>query len=67
MCFEYFLSIPQKNLSSEKTVFTFQYLNDEIYSYTKKKPFATWQFGKIGVLVISNATAAYVILTRLLE
>ena len=32
-------------------MFTFQFLNDKIYSYTKKKPFGTWQFGKIGVLV----------------
>ena len=27
--------------------------NDKIDSYTKKKPFGTWQFGKIGVLVNS--------------
>ena len=26
-------------------------LNDKIYSYTKKKLFGTWQFGKIDVLV----------------
>ena len=55
ICVKYFLSIPQKNLSPEKTetnwVLTFQFLSDEIYSYTKIKPFGTWQFGKIGVLV----------------
>ena len=34
-----------------KEVFTFQFLNGEIYSYTKKKPFGTWQFGNIVVLV----------------
>ena len=27
------------------------FLNDKIYSYTKKKLFGTWQFGKIDVLV----------------
>ena len=27
------------------------FLNDKICSYTKKKLFGTWQFGKIGVLV----------------
>jgi hypothetical protein len=51
---KYFLSFPQKNLSPEKTetnyVFTLQFLNVKIYSYTKKKLFGTWQFGKIGVL-----------------
>ena len=39
-----------------KSVFFFnftklQFLNDKIYSYTKKKLFGTWQFGKIDVLV----------------
>ena len=28
------------------------FLNDKIYSYTNKKLFGTWQFGKIDVLVI---------------
>ena len=33
-------------------MFTFQLFNDKIYSYIyQKKPFGTWQFGKIGVLV----------------
>ena len=32
-------------------VFTFEDLKAKIQSYTKKKPFGTWQFGKIGVLV----------------
>ena len=27
------------------------FLNDKYYSYTKKKLFDTWQFGKIDVLV----------------
>ena len=31
-------------------VFTFQNLKAKIYSYIKK-PFGTWQFSKIGVLV----------------
>ena len=26
-------------------------MNDKIYSYTKKKLFGTWQFGKIDVLI----------------
>ena len=51
ICKKKIISYPQKNPSPEKTetnyVFTFQFLNDEIYSYTKKKPFGTWQFGKI--------------------
>ena len=34
-------------------MFTFQFLNDKIYSYIKKKPYGTWQFGKIGVLANS--------------
>ena len=32
-------------------MFAFQFLSDEIYSYIKKSHVATWQFGKIGVLV----------------
>ena len=32
-------------------MFSFQFFNDIIYSYVKKSHFATWQFGKIGVLV----------------
>ena len=32
-------------------MFTFQFLNDKIYSYTKKTPFGTYQFGEISVLV----------------
>jgi hypothetical protein len=43
--------MPPYLLSPEKTetnyVFTFQFFNDKIY----QKPFDTWQFGKIGVLV----------------
>ena len=32
-------------------MYAFQDLKAKIYNYTKKKPFGTWQFGKIGVLV----------------
>ena len=39
ICVKYFRSFPQKNLSSEKTeknlLFTFQFLSDKIYNYTK--------------------------------
>ena len=32
-------------------MYTFLDLKVKMYNYTKKKPFGTWQFGKIGVLV----------------
>ena len=50
ICVKYFLSLPQKNLSLEKTetnyVFTFPFFNDEIDKNTKfaKLPSAKWLF-----------------------
>ena len=51
ICVKYFFSFPQKNLSPEKTeknyVFTFQFLNDKIYSYIKKSHFALSNLAKL--------------------
>ena len=35
-------------------IFTFQFLNDKIYSYNKKKTFGSWQFGKLVFWSISS-------------
>ena len=58
MSFDRFLlAVESRDLfQADKSVFFFnftklQFLNDKIYSYTKKKLFGTWQFGKIDVLV----------------
>ena len=41
-----------KKTCHQRKLFAFQFLNDKIYSYIyQKRPFGTWQFGKIGVLV----------------
>ena len=51
ICVKHFLSFPQKNLWPEKTetnqVFTFQFLNDRIYSYTKKSNLALGNLAKL--------------------
>ena len=53
ICVKYFLSFPEKSLSPEKTETKCLLFNLSMIKFTimEKKPFGTWQFGKIGVLV----------------
>jgi hypothetical protein len=45
------IAFQERNCQKEKPgeFVKLQFLNDKIYSYTNKKPFSPWQFGKIGV------------------
>ena len=45
-CLKYFLSFPQKNCNQRKLRQT-----KYVFTVAPKKPFDTWQFGKIGVWV----------------
>jgi hypothetical protein len=57
---KFLLAVESRDLSqADKSVFFFnftklQFLNDKICSYTKKKLFDAWKFGKIDVLSFRN-------------